>query len=119
MTPLRLFLSSAAGLALAGAFAPSAALAQASSDQVITTAQAGAAPPPVQSVSTRVARTRPARNDLSQEEPLPDHRVHGEVSVGVGTGGYREVAADVTAPIGDKGEVDVAIDAGSMSGRRR
>ena len=65
------------------------------------------------------ARTRPARNDLSQEEPLPDHKVHGEVSVGVGTGGYREVAADVTAPIGDNGEVDVAIDAGSMSGRRR
>jgi hypothetical protein len=119
MTSLRLFLSSAAILALAGVLIPSAALAQASSDQVITTAQPGAAPPPVQPVSTQVARTRPDRNYLSQQEPLPDHKVHGEVSVGVGSNGYREVAADVDAPIGDNGEVDVAIDSETMSGRRR
>ena len=46
-------------------------------------------------------------------EPLPssgwndDRRVHGEVSVAVGTGDYRAWSASVTAPIGDNGFVSL------------
>lgn len=42
--------------------------------------------------------------------PPPDHRPHGEVWAGIGTGGYREVGGVVTQPIGDCGQVSVAID---------
>jgi hypothetical protein len=38
-----------------------------------------------------------------------DNRVHGEVSVGVGTNGYRQVSGVATAPIGDIGQATIAI----------
>jgi len=40
----------------------------------------------------------------------PDHRPHGAVWAGIGTGGYREVGGAVTQPLGDCGQVSVAID---------
>lgn len=42
--------------------------------------------------------------------PAPDHKPHGAVWGAVGTGGYREVGGVVTQPIGDCGQVSVAID---------
>jgi hypothetical protein len=39
----------------------------------------------------------------------PDRNPHGEVWAGIGTGGYNTVGAVVTQPIGDCGEVTVAI----------
>jgi hypothetical protein len=42
--------------------------------------------------------------------PAPDHKPHGEVWAGAGTGGYRELGGVVTQPLGDCGRVTVMID---------
>jgi hypothetical protein len=44
-----------------------------------------------------------------------DRKLHGEVSVGVGTGGYRHVSMRATAPVGENGRVSVAF--GETRGR--
>ena len=38
-----------------------------------------------------------------------DRKVHGEVSLGVGTGGYRDYAAGVSLPIGESGRLDISV----------
>ncbi len=38
-----------------------------------------------------------------------DRKPHGEVSVGVGTGGYRDYAAAMSLPIGERGRLDISI----------
>ena len=48
----------------------------------------------------------------------PDHKAHGEVTVGAGTQGYREAGAVICQPIGDNAAVTVAIDAGQIHERR-
>ncbi len=50
-----------------------------------------------------------AADSLQDDGPVRDNRVHGQVSVGVGTNGYRQVSAVATAPIGDVGQATVAI----------
>lgn len=42
--------------------------------------------------------------------PQPDRGVHGEVGFGVGSGGYRDMYAAATMPIGKTGELGVAIE---------
>lgn len=45
-------------------------------------------------------------------EPTPwrdDRRPHGEVSVGIGTGGYRDYAAAVSLPLGESGRLDISV----------
>lgn len=38
-----------------------------------------------------------------------DRKVHGEVNVSVGTGGYRDYGAAVSMPIGEKGRLDLRV----------
>lgn len=38
-----------------------------------------------------------------------DRKAHGEISVGVGTGGYRDYAAAVSLPIGESGRLDLSV----------
>ena len=38
-----------------------------------------------------------------------DRKPHGEISVGVGTGGYRDYAAAVSLPIGEGGRLDISV----------
>jgi hypothetical protein len=119
MAPLRLSLCAAAGLA-AMALTPCAGLAQPASDEVVSTAQGGTgATPPTASTSSVVAITPRRGDDLSRDGPLPDHKVHGEVTVGVGTNGYREVSGAVAGPIGKDGDMMIAIDVGSENYGRR
>lgn len=40
-----------------------------------------------------------------------DHRVHGEVFAGVGTGGYREAGVTACAPLGDHAAVALSVEA--------
>lgn len=47
----------------------------------------------------------------------PDHRAHGEVFAGVGTGGYREGGGVVCQPIGDHTSVTVGVDVEHYRGR--
>jgi len=51
--------------------------------------------------------------------PPPDKKPHGEVWAGVGTGGYREAGGVVTMPVGDCGQVTVAIDKTEFAGPHR
>lgn len=47
----------------------------------------------------------------------PDRKIHGEVSVGVGSHGYRSVYMRAEAPIGDRGQVSVAFEDTRFRGR--
>lgn len=49
----------------------------------------------------------------------PDRRVHGEVMVAVGTGGYRSAGIEVHGPIGDKGEAGILLQTTRESRGRR
>ena len=40
-------------------------------------------------------------------EPVDDRKPHGEVSVGIGTGGYRDYGVAVSLPIGENGRLDL------------
>lgn len=42
------------------------------------------------------------------DEPEP-RRMHGQVSAGIGTGGYRDFAADVSLPIGESGTLNLSV----------
>lgn len=41
------------------------------------------------------------------EEPADDRRVHGMVTAGIGTHGYRDYGASVSVPIGESGRLDL------------
>lgn len=41
-------------------------------------------------------------------EPADDRKMHGEVSFGIGTGGYRDYGAAVSLPIGEHGRLDLS-----------
>ena len=49
---------------------------------------------------------------------VEDRQPHGQVWAGVGTSGYRNVGGVVTQPIGDCGQVTIAIDHTEMNGGR-
>ena len=40
-------------------------------------------------------------------EPVDDRKPHGEVSVGIGTGGYRDYGVAVSLPLGENGRLDL------------
>jgi hypothetical protein len=52
----------------------------------------------------------PDRSAWADEDmgPLDDRKMHGQVSAGVGTGGYRQYGAAVSLPIGDSGRLDLS-----------
>ena len=47
----------------------------------------------------------------------PDRQIHGVVSAGIGTGGYRDVSATVVAPVGDA-VVGLSVSSSHYGGRR-
>lgn len=104
-------------LAPGAAFAQTAA--QGGSGQVVTTAPQ--AQPSLSKPSGQVASVSDAAaaGSLQDDGPVRDNRIHGEVSVGVGTNGYRQISGVATAPIGDVGQATVAIDSEQYDYRRR
>jgi hypothetical protein len=90
------------------------------SGQVVSTAS-GAPPPAPAKADDQIAQwlADTSDDDASNGGPVRDHKVHGEMSVGVGTNGYREVGGVVTGPIGDTGQATIAIDAGQIDNGRR
>jgi hypothetical protein len=115
MSLVRPFLVFAAAACL---LAPAAAWAEdPASDAPVATAKGSPAAPPDTTATDIKNFIAEGEGD---KEPLPDHKPHGFVSVGVGSRGYREVAGAVTVPIGDKdqGQVTLAIDAGQIDGRK-
>lgn len=75
-----------------------------------------AAPPHGLSTDEQIARWLAARApnegqsfpeaDFAEED---DRKMHGEVSVSVGTGDYRDYGAAVSLPLGEKGRLDVSV----------
>jgi hypothetical protein len=47
-----------------------------------------------------------------------DTRAHGFVEAGVGTSGYRHIAAGVCKPLGDNGAIAVSVSQSQIQGRR-
>ncbi|MES2834140.1 MAG: hypothetical protein V4707_05475 [Pseudomonadota bacterium] len=55
-----------------------------------------------------IAARREADDSLPFEgQPVDDRQVHGEISVGIGTGGYRAYGGSVSLPVGERGRVDL------------
>lgn len=76
----------------------------------------GPGPSTVQELTTdeQIARWLTARTpDPTPFDGAPvwrdDRKMHGEVSVGVGTGGYRDYGAAMSLPIGENGRLDLSI----------
>lgn len=57
-------------------------------------------------IATRSSDDRPY--DRSRGESLDDGLPHGEVSVSVGTGGYRDYGAAVSLPVGENGRLSLS-----------
>jgi hypothetical protein len=73
------------------------------------------AAPPAEAVDPHAAPTQiawpplPADEEDALDGPLPPRKVHGMIEAGIGTGGYREVGGMVNIPIGQSGDVTVAV----------
>jgi hypothetical protein len=118
------------------AFALAAAAVGAQADEAIPTA-AGITPPDASKAPPPGPLAPPRPSNLALVQPGPcgpgpvpklapvdadgrpavDRSPHGEVSVGVGSHGYRYVEGAVCAPLGDKSFVSVAVGQGQI-GRR-
>lgn len=105
-----------AGLAALAILIPAGAQAQ----EAIATAPSVDRAPPVSSGeedpgdwARRVLEGRPAPQALQPEargcQTVSDGRPHGEVWVGAGTRGYREIGGVVTQPIGKCASVTIAV----------
>jgi len=63
-----------------------------------------------QQIAQWLAARSPDPGSEADSSPWRDDRKpHGEISVGVGTGGYRDYAAAVSLPIGEGGRLDISI----------
>jgi hypothetical protein len=93
-------------------------MAQGASGQVVATAPS--AQPPLSKPSGQVTSVSDAAAaaDVQDDGPVRDNRIHGEVSVGAGTNGYREINAVATAPLGDDGQATIAIGSEQFDYRR-
>ena len=56
--------------------------------------------------SDRAASERPWASPFEEEGP---RKPHGEISAGIGTGGYRDFSAAVHLPLGEKGTLNLAV----------
>jgi hypothetical protein len=116
-------LGAAALLAAALVMTPRLAAAQTQPQpgEVVTTAQPGLGAP-ISRVRGPIGETTEDvtdQDDSKDDAPVRDHKVHGEIMVGVGTNGYRQVAGAVTVPIGDVGQATVAVDQSQIDYHRR
>ena len=115
--PVLTVIAAVLGLAPGAAFAQGPAPSD--SGQVVATAPAGPAAPRRIADGQVASVSAAAADDAVQDDgPVRDHRVHGEVSVGVGTNGYRQASGVVTAPIGDIGQATIAIGTEQYNDRR-
>jgi hypothetical protein len=106
------------------ALAPGVAMAQqqtaAPADGQVVPTASGAPVAPRHTADGQIASVSDAAaaEDVEDDGPVRDNRVHGEISVGAGTNGYREVSGVATAPIGDVGQATIAIDSEQFNYKR-
>jgi len=101
------------------AAAPGVALAQDAAGQVVATAPTSPPPPAKPSGQVASVGDAEAAANARDDGPLRDNRVHGEVSVGAGTNGYRQISGVATVPVGDDGQATIAVDSEQYNYRRR
>jgi len=112
---------------LALALLPGAALA----GEAITTASPSPGPPtaapapPLQTAAEFAAdnpdavQMGPCGPETVGADGKPDHKPHGYVEAGVGTSGYRHLAAGVCKPLANGGAIAVSVSDTEWQGRRR
>jgi hypothetical protein len=103
-------------LALLAALIAAPALA-ADPDAPVATAQPGAPPASTADQIDAFIKSSPAREARREDDavadgvvPGEDRQPHGEVSVAVGTGGYRSVYGRTEMPVGKNGRVSLAFE---------
>jgi hypothetical protein len=93
------------------------AATQPANSQVVAAAPAGASAPP-SDASPAAAPAKVAQpwgdDDADDATGPDDKKIHGEMGVGVGTNGYREVYGAATVPLPDGGQASIAVDAGQI-----
>ena len=64
-----------------------------------------------QQIAQWLAARSPSTSEIPGDSPVwrDDREPHGEVSVGFGTGGYRDYAAAVSLPVGESGRLDISV----------
>ena len=87
--------------ATAGPVAPAVGAAQSTAPHGLSTDQ--------QIAQWLAARAPAAASPGDSPAWRDDREPHGEVSVGFGTGGYRDYAAAVSLPIGENGRLDLSV----------
>ena len=93
------------------AFCLAALAGTASAQEAMSTAGASGSPPAAEvarQIDAWIAASPAAEENLSVPGRIPrprDGRVHGQVELGIGTGGYRSGAITAIAPIGDSGSL--------------
>ena len=56
-----------------------------------------------------IDRRQPGRQAFAEDAgPTDDREMHGEVSGGIGTGGYRDVGVWMSIPVGETGRIDLS-----------
>jgi hypothetical protein len=113
-------------LMFAGAALLSPALAQAQAVPTSPTDERRLTPEQVEAVLAEAAKKAPAPQTyvgapaiVADEDLPPARQVHGEVGVGIGTGGYREAFGTAIYPIGDDGVAAISFDFTGWGNRRR
>lgn len=82
-------------------------------DAPIATSNGTVAPGGTSSTAAQIedfVRTSPAAGSQAASLAEEPRRVHGEVSLGVGSDGYRSVAAEAVIPVGKTGSVGIAVE---------
>jgi hypothetical protein len=89
-------------------------------DAAIATAPAGNGAP----TASQEATNKQIEDYLNQRDPAPailvpeKRAIHGEVGAAMGTGGYRSAYAVTVIPIGETGELGIAVGESRFSGRK-
>lgn len=64
------------------------------------------------------ARDRVLNNSLYGDDAVPDGKPHGEVSMFIGTGGARGIAATIGAPLGETGFAQFSFQTSRLPGQQ-
>ena len=96
--------------------ASAALLAESTSDASPSTTVQSAAPHGLSTdaqisrwIGERTASASPAPIDPWAEAEAGPRKMHGQFSVGMGTGGYRDYAASVSMPLGENGTLNLSV----------
>lgn len=110
-------------IAAAALIFPALAAAQTSPAPVSPTDERRLSPEQIDAILADAAAKRAGSSnrvaDLDEPDPTsPPPRVHGEIGVGIGTGGYREAFGTAFYPIGEDGMAAISFDFVDWNRRR-